>query len=132
MIVGSLPTTAGGALPGRDPAGCLIVLNDQGAAVKTITGKDIVGPWDMAVSPAGSSTHIFIANALGGNTSTHDGTPVTGNCTVVRLDFAFSPGSPPALTSATTIGSGYPGKADKAALVLAPTGWRWDATARCT
>src|SRR6516164_590901 len=30
VVVGSLPTTTGGALPGLNPAGCLIVLNDQG------------------------------------------------------------------------------------------------------
>jgi sugar lactone lactonase YvrE len=41
---------------------------------------------------------------------------------VVRLDLTLSPGSPPALTSATAVGSGYPWKADKNALVLAPTG----------
>ncbi|MGD0244832.1 MAG: hypothetical protein ABSB59_31515 [Streptosporangiaceae bacterium] len=122
VVAGSLPTTTGGALPGLDPAGCLIVLNDQGTVVKTITDKDIVGPWDMAVSSTGSSAQVFISNALGGNTSAHDGTPVTGNCTVARLDFALSAGSPPVLTSATAIGSGYPWKANKAALVLAPTG----------
>jgi hypothetical protein len=122
VVAGSLPTTTGGALPGIDPAGCLIVLNDQGTVVKTITDKDIVGPWDMAVSSTGSSAQVFISNALGGNTSAHDGTPVTGNCTVARLDFALSAGSPPVLTSATAIGSGYPWKANKAALVLAPTG----------
>jgi hypothetical protein len=44
VIVGSLPTTMSGALPGLDPAGCLIVLNDQGTPVETITSKDIVGP----------------------------------------------------------------------------------------
>ena len=47
---------------------------------------------------------------------------MTGNCTVVRLDFSLSAGSPPSLTSATAVGSGYQWKADKAALVLAPTG----------
>jgi hypothetical protein len=122
VIVGSLPTTTGGALPGLDPAGCLIVLNNQGTVAETITNKNIVGPWDMAVSSTATSAQVFVSNALGGNTSTHDGTPVTGNCTVVRLDFSLSAGSPPSLTSATAVGSGYPWKADKAALVLAPTG----------
>ena len=122
VVVGSLPTTAGGALPGLDPAGCLIVLNDQGTAVKTITNKDIVGPWDLAVSSTATSAQVFVSNALGGNTSTQAGTPVTGNCTVVRLSLALSAAAPPTLTSATVVGSGYPWKADKAALVLAPTG----------
>ena len=122
VVVGSLPTTTGGALPGLNPAGCLIVLNDQGAAVETITNKNIVGPWDLAVTSTGTSAQVFVSNALGGNTSTSHGTPVTGNCTVVRLDFNLSATSPPALTSTTVVGSGYPWKADKAALVLAPTG----------
>ena len=122
VVVGSLPTTASGALPGLDPAGCLIVLNDQGNVVETVTNKNIAGPWDMTVSSTATSAAVFISNALGGNTSTHDGMPVTGNCTVVRLDFALRASAPPALASATAVGSGYPWKADKAALVLAPTG----------
>jgi hypothetical protein len=122
VVVGSLPTTASGALPGLDPAGCLIVLNDQGTVVETITNKNIVGPWDLAVTSTPTSAQVFISNALGGNTSTSHGTPVTGNCTVVRLDFDLSATSPPALGSTTVVGSGYPWRANKAALVLAPTG----------
>jgi len=47
---------------------------------------------------------------------------VTGNCTVVRLDLSLSPSAPPRLASSTVIGTGYPWRADKAALILAPTG----------
>jgi len=122
VIVGSLPTTASGALPGLDPAGCLIVLNNQGTVVETITNKNIVGPWDLAVTSTPTSARVFVSNALGGNTSTSHGIPVTGDCTVVRLDFDLSASSPPALSSTTVIGSGYPWRANKAALVLAPTG----------
>ena len=122
VVVGSLPTSTSGALPGLDPAGCLIVLNDQGTVVETITNKNIVGPWDLAVTSTATSAQVFVANALGGDTSTSHGTPVTGNCAVVRLDFALSGASPPALTSTTVVGSGYPWRANKAALVLAPTG----------
>jgi hypothetical protein len=122
VVVGSLPTTKSGALPGLDPAGCLIVLNDQGTPVQTITGKNIVGPWDLAVTSTATSAQVFVSNALGGNTSTSNGTPVTGNCTVVRLDFGLSSAAPPMLTSTTVVGSGYPWRADKAAVVLAPTG----------
>ena len=120
--MGSLPTAAGGALPSLDPAGCLIVLNDQGSPVETITGKDIVGPWDLAVNSSATSAQLFVSNALGGNTATSHGVPVTGNCTVVRLDLSLSATAPPVLTSSTVIGSGYPWRANKAALVLAPTG----------
>ncbi len=122
VVVGSLPTAAGGALPSLDPAGCLIVLNDQGSPVETITGKDIVGPWDLAVNSSATSAQLFVSNALGGNTTTNHGVPVTGNCTVVRLDLTLSATAPPVLTSSTVIGSGYPWRANKAALVLAPTG----------
>lgn len=122
VVVGSLPTAAGGALPGLDPAGCLIVLNDQGTAVETITGKDIVGPWDLAVTSSATSAQLFVSNALGGNITTDHGVPVTGNCTVVRLDLRLSAASPPVLTSSTVIGNGYPWRANKAALILAPTG----------
>jgi hypothetical protein len=122
VVVGSLPTTAGGALPGLDPAGCMIVLNDQGTPVETITSKDIAGPWDMAVSSTATSAQLFVSNSLGGNTTTDRGVPVTGNCTVVRLDLTLSATAPPVLTSSTVIGSGYPWRANKAALILAPTG----------
>ena len=92
VVVGSLPTSHGGVLPGLDPAGCLIVLNDQGTVAETITNPDLVGPWDLTVKSSATSAEVFVSNALGGNTSTHDGVPVTGNCTVVRLDLALSPG----------------------------------------
>jgi NHL repeat len=122
VVVGSLPTRAGGALPALDPAGCLIVLNDRGTPVETISNKDIVGPWDLAVKSSATSAELFVSNALGGNTSTDHGVPVTGNCTVVRLDLSLSATSPPVLSSATVVGSGYPWRANKAALILAPTG----------
>jgi hypothetical protein len=122
VVVGSLPTMHGGVLPGLDPAGCLIVLSDQGTIAETITNADIVGPWDLTVTSSATSAELFVSNALGGNTATYDGVPLTGNCTVVRLDLALSPGSPPRLTSSTMIGSDFPWRANKAALILAPTG----------
>jgi len=122
VVVGSLPTSHGGVLPALNPAGCLIVLNDQGTVAETITNADIVGPWDMTVTSNATSAEVFVSNALGGNTSTQKGIPVTGNCTVVRLDLALSPTSPPRLTGSTVIGTSFPWRANKAALILAPTG----------
>jgi len=122
VVVGSLPTSHGGVLPGLNPAGCLIVLNDRGAVAETITNPDIAGPWDLTVNSSATSAEVFVSNALGGNTSTRNGVPVTGNCTVVRLDLALSPASAPKLTSSTVIGTNFPWRANKAALVLAPTG----------
>jgi hypothetical protein len=122
VVVGSLPTVSGGALPGLDPVGCLIVLNDNGTPVESITNSDIVGPWDLAVSSTPTTAAVFVSNALGGNTKVKNGVPIDGKCTVVRLDLALSPTAPPALTSSAVIGSDYLWTANKAALVLAPTG----------
>jgi hypothetical protein len=122
VVVGSLPTSHGGVLPALNPPGCLIVLNDQGTVKETITNKDIAGPWDLTVKSTATSAAVFVSNALGGNTTTDNGVPVTGNCTVVRLDLALSPASPPKLTSSTVIGTDFPWRANKAALILAPTG----------
>jgi hypothetical protein len=122
VIVGSLPTSHGGVLPALNPAGCLVVLNDQGTVAETITNPDVMGPWDLTVKSSATSADVFVSNALGGNTSTRSGMPVTGNCTVVRLDLALSSTSPPKLSSSTVIGTNFPWRANKAALVLAPTG----------
>ncbi len=69
-----------------------------------------------------ASAEVFVSNALGGNISTHDGLPVTGDCTIVRLELALSAAAPPRLTSSTVIGTGFPWRANKTALILAPTG----------
>ena len=122
VVVGSLPTTKDGGLPALNPAGCLIVLNDQGTVAETITNSHIVGPWDLTVTSSATAAEVFVSNALGGNVTTNHGIPVTGNCTVVRLDLALSPTAPPRLTSSTVIGTSFPWRANKAALVLAPTG----------
>jgi hypothetical protein len=47
VVVGSLPTSDGGALPAGDPVGCLIVLNSDGSPVETFSNSDIVarGTW---------------------------------------------------------------------------------------
>jgi hypothetical protein len=122
VVVGSLPTGAGGALPKEDPVGCLIVLNSNGAVAETISNSDIVGPWDMTAQQTPGGANLFVSNALGGNTKTDKGVPVAGSCTIVRLSLKLSTGTPPALLSSTVVGDAYPWKANMAALVLAPTG----------
>ncbi len=122
VVVGSLPTL-NGALPKGTPAGCLIVLDSNGAVAETISNPNIVGPWDMTAQSTATSATLFVSNALGGNTkTTKKGVPVAGNCTVVRLDLALSPTTPPVMTSETLVGKAFPWKANTAALVLAPTG----------
>ena len=125
VVAGSLPTD-GGALPGMDPAGCLIVLNDRGTVAETITNRDIVGPWDLTVKSSATSAEVFVSNALGGSITTRDGVPATGDCTVVRLNLALRAGAPPKLTSSTVIGTDFPWRADREALILAPTGLALD------
>jgi DNA-binding beta-propeller fold protein YncE len=109
-------------LPEVSPAGCLIVLNSAGTPVETITNPDIAGPWDMALTSSAKLATLFVSNALTGTTRRVDGRPVSGTCTVVRLDLALEGQAPPRLASSTVIGTGYPWDANKAALVLAPTG----------
>jgi hypothetical protein len=122
VVVGSLPTGAAGALPKGVPTGCLLVLNSNGNVVETFSNPDIVGPWDMTAETTPSGVELFVANALGGNTKTDKGVPVAGLCTVVRLVLALSPTAPPALANSTVVGTDFPWKANKTALVLAPTG----------
>jgi hypothetical protein len=121
VVVGSLPTK-GGALPKGDPAGCLIVLNDNGRVVKTIVSKNIVGPWDMTATSTATSAALYVSNSLGGNTATKNGVPVAGKCTVVRIDLALSSSAAPTVTKTTVIGTNFPWRANADALVLAPTG----------
>jgi len=122
VVVGSLPTTASGALPSSNPAGCLIVLNAEGMPVETITNPNVVGPWDMTVASTPTGASLFVSNALGGNTLTTNGTPVAGNCTVIRFDLSLNPAAPPVVVRTTVVGTGFPWKANKTALVFAPTG----------
>ena len=122
VVVGSMPSGPGGALVKGTPVGCLIVLNSSGTVVETISNPDIVGPWDMAEETTANGADLYVSNALGGNTATNKGVPVAGSRAVVRLALTLSPSAPPALASTTRVGSGFPWKATKAALVLAPTG----------
>jgi hypothetical protein len=126
VIVGSLPSLSNGDLTNANPAGCLIVFNDDGAFQETLSNALINGPWDMAVQPTPTGANLYLANALGGNTRTSaQGVPEAGECTVTRIQLVTNPKSPttaPAFGSATTIGTDFPWKANPAAFVLAPTG----------
>jgi hypothetical protein len=122
VVVGSLPTADGGALPAANPLGCLIVLNSQGTPVQTWTSPQINGPWDMTVREAGGRAELFVSNVLsrpaGGNATP----PPAGLCDVVRLDISLPSGAPPRLASTTVIGNGFPWQQNKAALIEGPTG----------
>jgi len=118
VVVGSLPTTDGTSATAK--AGCLIVLDSSGTVVETFSGHGINGPWDMTASDNGSSVSLFVTNVLNGTVA--KGGNVVNQGTVLRLNLTISKGSIPALTSTTTVGSGFSERTDPAALVIGPTG----------
>jgi hypothetical protein len=117
VIVGSLPTSNGMSATAK--AGCLIVVNDAGKAVKTISGAPIDGPWDMTAVDQGSKATLFVTDVLDGTVAASPRTVHEG--TVVRIGLS-TVGSSPAVTSETVIGSGFSERTDPAALVVGPTG----------
>jgi hypothetical protein len=121
VVVGSLPTSAGGNLPSVNPAGCLIVLNSTGGIAETWSTPNINGPWDMAALVTHSGAYLFVANALSRSAGLHT-TPPVGLCTVVRIDVSIVAGQMPQMLSSTVIGSHFVWRANKAALIQSPTG----------
>jgi hypothetical protein len=118
VIVGSLPTSDGTSMTAR--AGCLIVLNNVGQPVETISGSLIKGPWDMAAMESANEAKLFVTNVLNGTVGAKG--HVVNEGTVVRVDLGLSGTSVPVLESLTVIGSGFSERTDPAALVLGPTG----------
>ena len=120
VIVGSLPTNGpnAGTSAGAQ-AGCLIVLNSAGNVVRTISGGDINGPWDMTGTQVGDDAVLFVTNVLNGLSPTAPPTTVVKGGTVVRvvLDLQTS-----RVESERVIADGLPERNDPAALVVGPTG----------
>jgi hypothetical protein len=116
VIVGSLPTR-GGSVSGP---GCLIVLDPWGHVRETFAGHGINGPWDMTAADQGSRAVLFVTNVLNGTVAANGHTVFGG--TVLRLVLAIPGRGLPSISSATTIGSGFPEKLDPDALVIGPTG----------
>jgi len=122
VAVGSLPTVNGGKLPASNPAGCIIILNSHGKPAETWINKNINGPWDMTMRAEPGHAALFVSNALSRASRPHSAPPPSGMCTVVRLDVSLASGSRPRMTGATVVGSGFPWRQNKAALVQGPTG----------
>ncbi|HYK59934.1 MAG TPA: hypothetical protein VEV85_10925 [Bryobacteraceae bacterium] len=118
VIVGSLPTSDGMAATAK--AGCLLVLNNKGAVVETISSDEINGPWDMTALDKGTTASLFVTNVLNGTVAAGGGTVTMG--TVLRIDLSITGGKPPQETGRTIIGSGFPERTDPMALVIGPTG----------
>jgi hypothetical protein len=122
VIVGSLPTMDG--TPATAQAGCLLVLNNQGQVVETLSGTvngaAINGPWDMTALDLGPVAELFVTNVLNGTVAAKG--KVVNKGTVVRIVLVNAPGSMPQEVLRTVIGSGFPERTDPAALVIGPTG----------
>lgn len=125
VIVGSLPTSDGTSATAQ--GGCLIVLDNSGNVVNTISGERINGPWDMTAADNGSSASLFVSNVLNGTVKAAGQVVTRG--TVVRVDLDLSKPMERRDSSMgrmhatiTTIGSGFPERNDPAALVIGPTG----------
>jgi hypothetical protein len=118
VVVGSLPTTNGMATTAQ--AGCLIVLDEVGQVVETISGPPINGPWDMTSIGNGANATLFVTNVLNGTVASGE-TPTDGG-TVVRIRLHIGKHHPPAVTAMDVIASGFPERTDPAALVIGPTG----------
>jgi hypothetical protein len=115
VIVGSLPSSDG--TPAKMRAGCLLVLNSRGQVVRTISGGDINGPWDMTAVEGRDRVTLFVTNVLNGTVASSPKVDVDGG-TVVRLVLSTEDGS---LRSSTVIGK-FPARTDPGSLVVGPTG----------
>jgi hypothetical protein len=110
VVVGNAPTADGTAATAGP--GSLLVINNQGNLIQTITSPWIQAPWDMALVDCGDSAIAFVSNALTG--------------TVIRMDFKVSP-SGLTLLGTKTIASGYIHRGDPVTLFVSPTGLVYDA-----
>jgi hypothetical protein len=127
VIVGSLPTS-NGSFDGTSQPGCLIVLDNSGTVVETISGGDINGPWDMTALDLGTSAILFVTNVLNGTVaaSPNPAMPNTVNeGTVLRIGLStplVGSGIPVENMPRMVIASGFGERVDQAALVIGPTG----------
>ncbi len=118
VVVGSLPTTNGKSATAK--YGCLIVLDSEGKAVKTIASKNIQGPWDSTAKSEGSKTTLFVSNALNGGAA--KGIHTIDNSTVLRIELESGENQTPKVLNETVIANGIPWVNSAEALVLGPTG----------
>ena len=118
VVVGSLPTKNGMSATAK--AGCLIVVNNWGQPVETLSGHGINGPWDMTAISNGSVAALFVTNVLNGTVAASPNVVHKG--TVLRLVLKLQGSNPPLLVRRTVIGSGFAERTDPAALVVGPTG----------
>jgi hypothetical protein len=128
VIVGSLPTSDGTSATAA--AGCLLVLNDRGKVVETLSGwrfgVQINGPWDMTALDLDEVAELFVTNVLNGTVAADPDVNQPGNVvnqgTVVRIILFVPEHGRPREVLRTVVGSGFGERTDPAALVIGPTG----------
>ena len=118
VIVGSLPTTDG--MSATAQAGCLIILNNSGQPIGTLSGNGINGPWDMTAVDMGTAAVLFVTNVLNGTVAANGS--VVSHGSVLRIVLSIPMGGTPTVASLTTIASAFDERTDPAALVVGPTG----------
>jgi hypothetical protein len=118
VVVGSLPAPMGMLSP--TGSGALTILDPNGHVVKTLTGGDINGPWDMTAVDGGRNVVLFVTNVLNGTVAA--GTTGTDQGTVIRIALRFHRHHAPTVVSNKVIASGFTEKTDPNALVIGPTG----------
>ncbi len=111
VIVGSLPSLDGTSATVQ--AGSLLVINANGKLVSTLVNPaKINGPWGLAIHELPNNhVQIFVSNVLNG--------------TVVRFD-AVAGANGLSIKQAVTIAAGFNHRLDPAALVLGPSGLKYD------
>jgi hypothetical protein len=118
VVAGSLPTTNGKSATAK--YGCLIVLDSHGKAIETITSSKIQGPWDSTAVSEGSTTTLFVSNALNGGAKR--GIHTIDNSTVLRIRLQSGPGEAPKVLGEQVIADKIPWVDSPEALVVGPTG----------
>jgi hypothetical protein len=118
VVVGSLPTTNGKSATAK--YGCLIVLDSDGKAIETIVSSKIQGPWDSTAVSEGSTTTLFVSNALNGGAK--NGIHTIDNSTVLRIRLQSGPGEAPKVLGEQVIADKIPWADSPEALVVGPTG----------
>jgi hypothetical protein len=110
VIVGNVPSKDGTAA--TVSRGSLLVVDDTGQLVNTITDSTINGPWDMTMIDRGDQATAFVSNVLSG--------------TVVRLELNVATNGV-TVANKTVIASGYRHRGDPVAFEVGPTGLVYDA-----
>lgn len=118
VVVGALPAVDG--MSANATAGALFILNSRGQVVRTISGGDIDGPWDMTAVSRHGRAILFVTNVLNGTVAAdgrtiHDGT-------VVRLVLGLRGHETPVVHDNRVIATGFAEHTDPNALVVGPTG----------